>query len=101
MDITQELWAFTAAQQLINTTNNIESLVNNIPEDVANTILETGITIREAIRLLLSVAVGKTTITDLGAGNAEVKFKDTNDTKDRITANMLNSERINITLDKT
>lgn len=64
-------------------------------------LVESGITVEEVLRILLAVAAGKTAITDLGGGLATVKFRDTNDTKDRLTASMTGSERTTVTLDPT
>ena len=61
--------------------------------------LEGTYTARELMRLFASVLAGKTTIVDLGGGNANVTFRDINDTVDRVDAEMNNSERIDITLD--
>jgi hypothetical protein len=43
--------------------------------------------------------IGALTITDLGGGLANVKFRDVNDNTDRVDTNMDESERTNITLD--
>ena len=64
-------------------------------------LVESGITVEEVLRILLAVAAGKTAITDLGGGLATVVFRDTNDTKDRVTASMDGSERTSVTLDAT
>lgn len=74
--------------------------------DVASTatltsLVEPGITVEETLRILLAVAAGKTTIVDLGGGSASVVFRDTNDTKNRVSAGMTGSERTTVTLDKT
>lgn len=61
--------------------------------------VEPGISQQAAMRVLLSVAVGKTTITPLGADVAEVVFRDVNDTTDRISALVSGSERTDVTLD--
>lgn len=66
---------------------------------VWNYILDNGHTAAELMRLRASLDGGKTTITDLGGGNAEVAFRDLADTKDRLVAEMNGSERTNITLD--
>jgi hypothetical protein len=63
--------------------------------------IEPGLSLAEAIRLLVAVAVGKTNIVDLGGGNATVEFRDSNDSKNRVVATMAGSERTNVTLDKT
>ena len=57
--------------------------------------------IKDALKLILSINVGKTNITSLGGGGATVKFRDINDTKDRVTATMANSERTNVSTDLT
>jgi hypothetical protein len=63
--------------------------------------IELGVTMQEAMRIILAVAAGKTNITDLGGGLAEVIFRDTNDTKNRVIADMTGSERTTVTLDAT
>lgn len=73
----------------------------DIIEGVWDSLIETGLTAEEILRLLISVAVGKTSITDLGDGLATVKFRDTNDSKDRVTASMTGSERTSIVIDET
>lgn len=71
----------------------------NSPEDFWGMLIEGGYTAQDVLRLLLSVAVGKTSVVDLGGGAATVKFRDTGDTKDRVTATMDGSERGSVTLD--
>lgn len=63
--------------------------------------LDSGYTAEEIMRILAAVAAGKTSITDLGGGNATVVFRDLGDSKDRITASMSGSERTSLTLDET
>lgn len=82
----------------INVSQLTDSDVNGA---VLDALIEDGMTVKQALRLLLSVAVGKTTITDLGGGSAEVVFRDVNDTKDRVTASMIGSERSSVDVDKT
>jgi hypothetical protein len=62
-------------------------------------VIESGYTAEDVLRILFAVAAGKTTITDLGGGNATVAFRDQADTKNRILADMTGSERTDITLD--
>ena len=52
------------------------------------------------MRLLASVAVGKTEI-DTSGIDPVVTFRDLDDTKDRVTATMLGSERATVVLDAT
>lgn len=61
--------------------------------------VEPGVTLREALKVILAYAAGKTTITDLGGGTATVVFRDVNDTADRIEASVVGSERQSIILD--
>lgn len=70
-----------------------------LPADLLAEVLESGFTVGEILRILAAVAAGKTNITDLGGGNAEVVFRDVGDTKDRVTADMTGSERTTVTLD--
>lgn len=62
-------------------------------------VIEGTYTAAEVLRLLASVAAGKTTIVDNGGGSATVVFRDINDTIDRVEADMQDSERINTTFD--
>jgi hypothetical protein len=62
--------------------------------------VESATTVREALRLLLAVAVGKDTITT-GPTSTIVKFRDINDTKDRVTATMNGSVRVGVVTNKT
>lgn len=73
------------------------------PENLATAVwasnLEGAYTATQIQRTLLSVAAGKTSITDLGGGLATVKFRDVNDTKDRVVASLDGSERTTVTID--
>ncbi len=71
----------------------------NVADAVWTAVAETGFTYQEVIRILAAVAAGKTEIVDLGGGNATVTFRDVNDTKDRVVADMVGSERDSVTLD--
>lgn len=72
-------------------------------DDVTGAVLEEpiegSVTMRQALRILLAVAAGKTNINDLGGGLAEVTFRDILDVKDRVVADMTGSERTTVTLD--
>lgn len=58
--------------------------------------VESGITLRETMRVLLAGIAGKVS----GASTATIKFRDTNDTKDRITATTTtDQDRTAVTLD--
>jgi hypothetical protein len=64
-------------------------------------VIESGYTAGEILRLLAAVSFGKSNIIDLGGGSATVQFRDIADTKDRIEASMVGSERTSITIDET
>lgn len=61
-------------------------------------IIEGTYTAADLMRILASVASGKTTITDNGNNTATVIFRDLNDTLDRVVVEMEGSERKNIEL---
>jgi hypothetical protein len=75
------------------------------PEGLANAVwsqvIESGYTSSEILRLLAAVAAGETIIDDLGGGLATITFRDLADTKDRVVADMTDSERTSIALDLT
>lgn len=68
-------------------------------DDVTGAVLtapvEGSLTMRDVLRLLLSVAVGETQI----LAGPVVKFSDTSGTKERVIASMTGSQRTTITLD--
>jgi len=73
--------------------------VNELSQDdvtgaVLEATVESGITLKQALRALLAVAVGKTDIS-----GSIVTFRDPNDTTDRVVASMTGSERTTVTLD--
>lgn len=72
-------------------------------DDVTGAVLEARVegstTLKQIIRAMAAVLLGKTTVTDLGGGNATVTFRDINDTVDRVVADMTGSERTDVTLD--
>lgn len=67
--------------------------------DPWDSVIESGYTAGEILKVLAAFAAGKTSITPLGGGDATVVFRDLGDTKDRIEAGMEGSERTTITLD--
>lgn len=71
---------------------------DDIAQAVAGLPIEGAFTIRDILRVLAAVAAGKTTIDDLGGGAAEVIFRDLNDSRDRVTAQMSGSERTDVDL---
>lgn len=63
------------------------------------TFIDGAFTMRDVLKILASVAAGKTTVADLGGGNATVTFRDLSDTTDRVVADMTNSERTDVAID--
>lgn len=78
---------------------NVDTDVNSIPDSIMQYVTEGTLTLQQVMRILLAIQAGKTSITDLGGGNATVKFRDTTDAKDRVTATMTGSKRTGITVD--
>jgi hypothetical protein len=70
----------------------------NIGAAVWDYILSCGYTAEEAMQILTAVAAGKTTVTDLGGGDANVIFRDLQDAQDVVDADMTGSERTTVTL---
>jgi len=58
--------------------------ISTLPTDIMNEIIEGTLTLRQVQRLLLAVLAGKSD----GAGGATQHFRDTQDTKNRITATL-------------
>ena len=74
---------------------------NPSADDVVYALLDTptgnvdNLTLRQTLQVMLSVMAGKTTI---DTENAIVKFRDMEDTQDRVTVQMSGSERIEVTI---
>jgi hypothetical protein len=75
--------------------------VTAIAEALLDTVdgIESSITVREALRIILAVVAGKTTI--VGDSPPVVTFRNTTDTKNRVVAQMSGSQRTSVVLDKT
>jgi hypothetical protein len=58
--------------------------------------IETSVTLRQAIRIMLAVLAGKTSI-----AGAVATFRNVGDTKDRVTATMTGSQRTTMVVDGT
>jgi hypothetical protein len=72
----------------------------DIAGEVWQTILESGHSAQGIMRLLAAFSAGLTSIAPFASG-ATVAFRDLNDTKNRIVAEMYGSERVDITRDET
>jgi hypothetical protein len=97
------VWAYvlsngkSAGQNLVEVNAGIAALL------AAPNCLETAVqgpyTALDALRILLAVAAGKTTITPAGGGAALVEFRAVDDSNTTVSADMQGSERITVTLD--
>ena len=94
-DIAWETWMLNLS--LISDQNSAAYKLNNLGDPFASNI-EGSLDARDVMKILLAIAAGKTTITDLGGGLAQVKFRDTTDSVDRVVADMNNSNRTNVTI---
>lgn len=63
------------------------------------TFIDGTFTMKDVLKVLVAVAAGKTNIVDLGGGSATVEFRDLSDTKNTVVADMINSERTDLTFD--
>jgi hypothetical protein len=97
-DIAQEIWQAQATQY--NSTGTMGEKLNGAGTagNPWTEVIESGLTAGQVMKVIASVLAGKTVITDLGGGNATVVFRDVNDTKDVVTADMEGSERTDVTL---
>lgn len=99
-----EVWAYvlsngkSAGQTLVETLSGIETLLarNCLDEQVQG-----AYTAADALRILLAVAAGKTTINALGGGAAVVEFQAVDDSGVVVSATMDGSERTAVTLTPT
>lgn len=99
-----EVWAYvlsngkSAGQTLVETLSGIEALLarNCLDEQVQG-----AYTAADALRILLAVAAGKTTINALGGGAAVVEFQAVDDSGVVVSATMDGSERTAVTLTPT
>lgn len=94
-DIAWETWMLNLS--LISDVNSAAYKLNNLGDPFTANI-EGPLDARDAIRVLLAIAAGKTTIINNGGGLAQVKFRDTTDSVDRVVADMDHSERTNLTI---
>lgn len=82
---------------------DITSVTELSPQSLAaavlSSIVEGTTSVQTALAVLTAYAAGKTTINDLGGGNAEVVFRNLADTLDRIAADVTGSERTAVVID--
>lgn len=97
-DIAQEIWQARASQY--NSTGTMGNKVNESGSsgNPWTQVVEGSVSALEAMKIILSILTGKTTIIKTAEGRAIVKFRNISDTKDKVTANMNESSRTNVTL---
>ena len=93
-EITQSMLNALAADYNIPFTIGAKINASGNAGDPWAEVIESGYTAKEILRLLASVNMGKSTV----SGNT-VKFRDINDTKDRVDATVSAGVRSNVTLD--
>jgi hypothetical protein len=93
------IWNAIASE--FNNSGSMGELINNVGAGANpwTAPIDGTITAEEAMKILLSVLAGKTTITKGANNTAVVRFRDINDTRDGVTVNMTGSERKSISLD--
>lgn len=97
----------TAATSTLTGTGELESEIKSYGDltsegardAILSALVDGDYTLLQTLRILVSVAAGKTTVTDLGGGAAEVTFRDLSDTLNRVFAEMTDSERTSVTTD--
>jgi hypothetical protein len=97
LDIAQEIWQSQTSQY--NTAGTMGNKVNSAGSggNPWTSLVEGNISTLEALRIILSILVGKTTIVKSTSNNtATVTFRNASGTKAKIIANMTGSERNNV-----
>jgi hypothetical protein len=97
-DIAQEVWQAQASRY--NSTGTMGNKVNGAGSagNPWTEVIEGRISASEALRLILSILMGKTTIVKGASGTATVTFKNVSDTKAKVVANMTGSNRTGVTI---
>jgi hypothetical protein len=97
-NLAQAVWNSIASQYQVNGTMGEKLNGAGSSGNPWSEIIEGTYTAAEVMRLLASVAAGKTTIVDNGNNTATVVFRDINDTRDSVVVEMNGSERIDVNL---
>lgn len=97
-NIAAAVWESLASSY--NNTGSMGEIMNNMgaATDPWTVVLEGTYTAGDIIKLLSAAIVGKSDIINLGGGIATIIFRDINDTENRITATLQNSERTQVIL---
>jgi len=71
----------------------------DIGTSVMSKVIEGTLTMQQAMKIMAAVLAGRTTITSSGSGAATVVFRDTTNSKDRVSTTMTGSSRTTVTTD--
>lgn len=85
----------SAGQNVVELQEGVNDLLRR---DCFDEQIQEGFSAGDILRILAAVAAGKTQITDLGGGAAQVTFRAIDDSGDVVVADMQNSERVDVTL---
>jgi hypothetical protein len=94
-------WPLTVVRNVvpIKTETVISSEGQLVLDDIFSYAVEAGFSFESAIKVMLAVLVGKSVIID--GEPVIMKFRDVNDTKDRVVAEVEGADRVEVTLDTT
>lgn len=97
-DIAQEIWQSKSSNY--NSTGTMGNKINGAGNagDPWTSLVEGNISTLEALKIMLSILIGKTTIAKGTNGTATVTFRNASNTKAKVVANMNGSERSTVTI---
>ncbi len=97
-NVAAAVWESLAAS--FNNAGTMGEIMNNMgaATDPWTVVLEGTYTAGDIIKLMSAAIVGKSDIINLGGGLATIIFRDINDTENRVTATLQNSERTQVVL---
>lgn len=97
-NVAAAVWESLAAS--FNSTGSMGEIMNNMgaATDPWTVVLEGTYTAGDIIKLMSAAIVGKSDIVNLGGSVATIIFRDINDTENRVTATLQNSERTAVIL---
>ncbi len=95
------VWAYTlsngkTAEQTLVENNDMLEALSALPN--LDTPIEGAFSSADLLRVIAAVAAGKTSIDSASPGTATVEFRDVNDTENRVSADMVGSERASVTI---
>lgn len=98
--IADKVWSTLAAA--FNSPGTMGQQINNVGAGANpwTAPIEGSYTAEEILRILFSVAAGKTIVTNEPGGHISIKFRDVNDSVDRVEADVLSNQRTSVTINK-